>query len=160
MLRLEDPIEDLFCDRISTVRGDFRIFFGVWECAGAYTQTLLDAFESLPAGGLKDQALEAVYALLQLSEAVAERAGVDRSTTSSGPLCLTPLMSFNSKQTYCPRAASRPRYALSTAIAGSITAAGKSGWGGRAGRWRPRTGAASIRSTSSFAESQASRSIR
>ena len=84
VLRLEDPIEDLFCDRISTVRGDFRIFFGVWESAGAYTQTLLDAFESLPAGGLKDQALESAYALLQLSEALAARAGVDRSTTSSG----------------------------------------------------------------------------
>src|ERR1700730_13069601 len=26
VLRLEDPIEDLFCDRIATGRGDFRIF--------------------------------------------------------------------------------------------------------------------------------------
>jgi hypothetical protein len=55
VLRLEDPIEDLFCDLIATGRGNFRIFVGVWEGAGPYTQTLLDAFETLPAGGLKDQ---------------------------------------------------------------------------------------------------------
>lgn len=84
VLRLEDPIEDLFCDRIATNRGDFRIFMGVWEGAGAYTQTLLDAFEALPPGGLKDQTLRSVYALLQLGEALAASAGVDRDTLSSG----------------------------------------------------------------------------
>lgn len=84
VLRLEDPIEDLFCDRIATSRGDFRIFLGVWEGAGAYTQTLLDAFESLPSGGPKQQVLRSVYALLQLSEALAARAEADRHTHSSG----------------------------------------------------------------------------
>lgn len=84
VLRLEDPIEDLFCERIATSRGDFRIFMGVWEGAGAYTQTLLDAFEALPPGGLKDQTLHSVYALLQLSDELAARAGADRNTLSSG----------------------------------------------------------------------------
>ncbi|MGY8632128.1 hypothetical protein RAD15_06495 [Bradyrhizobium sp. 14AA] len=84
VLRLEDPIEDLFCDRIATRRGDLRIFLGVWEGATAYTQTLLDAFEALPAGAMKDKALRSAYALLQLSEALAARADVDRITQSSG----------------------------------------------------------------------------
>ena len=84
VLRLEDPIEDLFCDHISTTRGDFRIFTGLWEGAGPYTQTLLDAFETLPAGRTKDRVLTSVYALLRLNDALAERAGVDRSTVSSG----------------------------------------------------------------------------
>ena len=84
VLRLEDPIEDLFCDHISTTRGDFRIFTGLWEGAGPYTQTLLNAFETLPAGRMKDRVLTSVYALLRLSDALAERAGVDRSTVSSG----------------------------------------------------------------------------
>lgn len=48
ILRLEDPIEDLFCERISSEPGNFRIFSGPWEWAGPYTQTLLDAFETLP----------------------------------------------------------------------------------------------------------------
>jgi hypothetical protein len=84
VLPLEDPIEDLFCDRIATSRGDFRILLGVWEGAGPYTQTLVDAFEALPAGGLNDKALRSAYALLQLSDELAARAGVDRDTLSSG----------------------------------------------------------------------------
>jgi hypothetical protein len=84
VLRLEDPVEELFCDHISTKRGDFRIFLGLWESAGPYTQTLLDAFEALPAGRMKARALTSAYALLKLSEALTARAGVDRNTMSSG----------------------------------------------------------------------------
>ena len=62
----------------------FKIFTGLWEGAGPYTQTLLNAFETLPAGRMKDRVLTSVYALLRLSDALAERAGVDRSTVSSG----------------------------------------------------------------------------
>jgi hypothetical protein len=84
VLRLEDPVEDLFCDTIATRRGNFRIFTAQWEAAGPYTQTLLNAFVSLPSGRLKDGALESVYALLRLSDAIAERAGVYRFTESGG----------------------------------------------------------------------------
>lgn len=48
VLRLEDPIEDTFCDLIVTKSGNFRIILGLWESATAYTQTLLEAFEELP----------------------------------------------------------------------------------------------------------------
>lgn len=84
VLRLEDPIEDLFCDTIATRRGNFRIFSGQWEAAGPYTQTLLDAFISLPASRLKADTLESVYALLALSDEIAERADVHRFSESGG----------------------------------------------------------------------------
>ena len=84
VLRAEDPIEDLFCDRIATPRGNFRIIAGRWEAPGPYTQTLLSAFEALPAGGLKDAALASVYALLSISDEIARRANLDRFTPSDG----------------------------------------------------------------------------
>jgi hypothetical protein len=84
VLRLEDPIEDLFCDVIVTTQGNFRIFTGLWEGAGPYTQTLFGAFESLPDGSLKNQAIGSAYALLRVSEAVAARANVNHFNTSGG----------------------------------------------------------------------------
>jgi hypothetical protein len=66
ILRLEDPIEDLFCERICSERGVFRILSGQWESAGPYTQTLLDAFGVLPQSEQKKAALTSVYALLRL----------------------------------------------------------------------------------------------
>ena len=84
VLRLEDPIEDLFCDLIATPHGNYRIFPGQWEAAAPYTQTLLDAFESLPSGSLKRDGLKAIYSLLRLSDEIAERANVHRFTPSAG----------------------------------------------------------------------------
>jgi hypothetical protein len=84
VLRLEDPIEDLMCDVIATNRGNYRIFSGQWENAGPYTQTLLDAFETLPSHALKSDVLAAVYALLALSEELARRAQVERLTPGGG----------------------------------------------------------------------------
>ena len=84
VLRLEDPTEDLFCDLIVTSRGHFRIFSGLWETPGPYTQTLLDAFESSPPTPRKDFALRCVYALLKLSEEAARRTNIDRLTPTGG----------------------------------------------------------------------------
>lgn len=84
VLRLEDPIEDLFCELITTAHGDYRIFPGQWEAAAPYTQTLLDAFESLPNGSLKQDALKVIYPLLRLSDELAERASVCRLSPSAG----------------------------------------------------------------------------
>ncbi len=82
--RLEDPLEDLFCDLINTQEGSYRIFLGRWESAASYTQTLYDAFVSLPEDEAKQQALSTVHALLCLSDVLADRANVDRDTLSSG----------------------------------------------------------------------------
>jgi hypothetical protein len=84
VVRAEDPIEDLFCDRIATSLGNFRIIAGRWEAPGPYTQTLLSAFEALPAGGLKERALASVYALLSISDEIARRANLHRFTPSGG----------------------------------------------------------------------------
>lgn len=84
VLRLEDPIEDLFCDLVATPHGNYRIFPGQWEAAAPYTQTLLNAFESLPPGSRKRDALKAIYSLLKLSDEIAERASVHRFTPSAG----------------------------------------------------------------------------
>jgi hypothetical protein len=82
VMRLEDPNEDLFCDMVVTQRGNFRIFPGQWESPAAFTQTLLDAFETMPPGSIKKDTLESVYSLLRLSDELAERASVDRDTPS------------------------------------------------------------------------------
>ena len=84
VLRLEDPAEDLFCERIVSRYGNFRIFTGHWETPGPYTQTLLEAFEALPPAPQKDTALKCVYAILRLSDELARRANVDRLTPSGG----------------------------------------------------------------------------
>jgi hypothetical protein len=84
VLSLEDPIEDLFCNLITTPRGNFRIFTGQWETAGPYTQTLLDAFQGLRDNSLKRDVLKSVYAALRLSDELAERAGVTPYSMAGG----------------------------------------------------------------------------
>ncbi len=82
--RLEDPIEDVFCDQINTLEGSYRIILGRWEAAASYTQTVYDAFACLPENELKESALQAVHALLRLSDALAERSSLSRGIDSAG----------------------------------------------------------------------------
>ena len=82
--RREDPIEDVFCDLVNTREGSYRIILGRWEGAAAYTQTVYDAFASLPDGQLKESALQSVHALLRLSDALADRASLSRDLDSGG----------------------------------------------------------------------------
>lgn len=82
--RLEDPIEDLFCDHINTAEGSYRILLGRWEAAAPYAQTVYDAFATLPEHELKQSAMHAVHALLRLSNALAERSSLSRDTDSAG----------------------------------------------------------------------------
>lgn len=90
--RLEDPIEDVFCDWVNTREGSYRIILGRWEGAASYTQTVYDAFAALPDGELKASALNSVHALLRLSDALAERASVSREVGSAGePMGLIPI---------------------------------------------------------------------
>jgi hypothetical protein len=84
ILHLEDPIEDLLCDSLATGAGNFRIFPGQWESATAFTQVAIEAFETLPSARRKDDTLNVVHALLRLSEEIAKRAGLDRTSESGG----------------------------------------------------------------------------
>ncbi|HEY3776805.1 MAG TPA: hypothetical protein VGL35_01975 [Rhizomicrobium sp.] len=82
--RLEDPIEDLFCEFVMSDLGSFRIFTGQWERAGAYTQTVIEAFLALPDGKQKEETLASAVALLKISDALAERASVSPEAPVDG----------------------------------------------------------------------------
>lgn len=84
VVRLEDPIEDFFCDAVPTTRGDFLIFDGHWEHAAAYTDTVIQAFEALPKTDLTSFALDTAYSLLKLSDALAKRSNVERYAFEPG----------------------------------------------------------------------------
>ena len=84
VLTSEDPAEDVFCELVVTRRGGFRIFCGQWESSAAYTQTLIEAFEGLPESAQREQALDACYALLRVSEEIAGRSDVGAWEPGSG----------------------------------------------------------------------------
>jgi hypothetical protein len=78
--RLEDPPEENFIDIIPTSRGNFRIFTGYFEKASSFTESIVSAFEMLLDHPEKISALNRVYALLKLSEALVARAELDRTS--------------------------------------------------------------------------------
>ena len=82
--RLEDPIEDFFVACLPTCRGEFLFFAGCWEKAAIYTETVIRAFEELPEGAEKDEALQKTYALLKLNDALVRRAGLGRRIIGEG----------------------------------------------------------------------------
>ncbi len=112
--RLEDPIEDFFCDHVNTAEGSFRIILGRWEAAASYTQTVYDAFASLPDNELKQSALQAVHALLRLSDALAERASLSRDTHSAGEAASTILLPSKDRLEQLARRVRFRRDALAT----------------------------------------------
>jgi hypothetical protein len=76
--RLEDPSEDVFVTLIATARGNFRMLEGVWESAGFFTQRVVNVVEALPNAPQFNRMRQSIYALLRLSDAVCERAGLTR----------------------------------------------------------------------------------
>jgi hypothetical protein len=76
--RLEDPIEDFFTESLPTRRGDYLLISGYWEKAALHTETVLSAFADLPDAPIKEASLRRAFALLKLSTAIVERAGLPR----------------------------------------------------------------------------------
>lgn len=76
--RMEDPAEDVFVSNIATPRGNFRVLEGVWESAGFHLQRVVNLIEEMPKDSSYDIFRDPVYALLKLSDAVCERAGLIR----------------------------------------------------------------------------------
>lgn len=72
----EDPAEDVFVSLVSTSRGNFRVLEGIWEGAGFYLQRVVNTLETFPHGGRCDHMRGAVFALLELSDAICHRAGL------------------------------------------------------------------------------------
>lgn len=81
---LEDPIEDFFVEAIPTPQGEFRIFSGTWEKAAVHTEAVLSAFEDLPNGPPKIEALRSVFALLRLSNELVRRSGYQPGIIGGG----------------------------------------------------------------------------
>lgn len=75
----EDPAEDVFVSSIATPRGNFRLIEGCWEAAGFHVQRLVNALEPLPDAPRYNRIRASVYALLQLSDLVCERAKLQRN---------------------------------------------------------------------------------
>ena len=82
--RLEDPVEDVFVDRVVTSEGEFLVFTGHYEDAAANTQTVIDAFELLPPHPEKDKALRRAFALLKVCDSLVKRAGLGAFATNDG----------------------------------------------------------------------------
>jgi hypothetical protein len=76
--RLEDPAEEVFVGWIVTRRGNFRVIGGTWVGAAFYLQRIVNAVEEFPDTGRLGALKESVYALLTLSDAVCQRAGLVR----------------------------------------------------------------------------------
>ena len=84
MSAVEEPLDDLFCDIIPTHRGNFRIFPRKSMYAGLNTQILIRALESASTPTASQPTLDAVYSLLRMSDAIAERSQIDGRTASKG----------------------------------------------------------------------------
>lgn len=82
----EGPIEDVFVSNVDAWFGNARLFEGRWANNADYVQDCIGALLRLADRPWAAEALAHVAALLRASEAVAERAGVDRyARTTSQP---------------------------------------------------------------------------
>ena len=83
---LEVPVEDVFVSNVGTWLGNARLFEGRWQNNGEYVQVCIETLLRITERPWAVQALRHVMALLRVSEAVAERAGIARnSRTASRP---------------------------------------------------------------------------
>jgi hypothetical protein len=82
--RLEDPIEDFFVAPIITSKGEFSAILSCWQNSTYHTEQLIAAFSQLPDGAAKEEVLANTFAMLSLSHALVQRAGLDRRMLGSG----------------------------------------------------------------------------
>ncbi|HUY85962.1 MAG TPA: hypothetical protein VMU77_02515, partial [Acidimicrobiales bacterium] len=73
---MEDPSEDVFVTLVNSPRGNYRILEGVWEGNGFRLQRVLNVVERMPETAPFAQIRNSVYAMLALSDEIAERAGL------------------------------------------------------------------------------------
>ena len=78
MAMWEDPIEDVFVTNVNTSEGNRRVFEGLWESNDYFLQVVLDTLMSRNAPLECHDLLKPAYALLRLSDTVAERIGLQR----------------------------------------------------------------------------------
>ena len=74
----EDPAEDVFVSLVHDDHGDYRLFEGIWEGAGFYTQRVLDVVAAMPDKGRFGEIKRSVRALLVISDMLCGKAGLQR----------------------------------------------------------------------------------
>ena len=74
----EDQLEDVFVSLVQDEHEDYRLFEGVWEGAGFYTQRVLDVIATMPDKGQLGQIKKTVRALLTISDMVCDKARLQR----------------------------------------------------------------------------------
>lgn len=77
--RAEDPAEDVFVSNVMSQRGNFRVLEGIWESGGFFLQRVVNMMERMPAELPFQRFAASVYALLRISDAVCERANLQRN---------------------------------------------------------------------------------
>lgn len=80
----EDPIEDVFVANVVNGTGNHRVFAGIWESGDYWLQSLLRVLPSLHQKSVYHGMARSVDALLDLSEAIAERNGLSRNLVGAG----------------------------------------------------------------------------
>lgn len=81
---LEVPVEDVFVSNVETGFGNARLFEGRWENNSEYVRACVDTLHRITEHPWAVQTLGHVNALLRVSEAVAERAGIERYSRTVG----------------------------------------------------------------------------
>ncbi len=74
----EDPVEDVFITNVETHEGNRRIFPGIWESSDYFVQAAINTLNSHRAPQECRNLLSPAFALLKLSDSVAERVGLQR----------------------------------------------------------------------------------
>ena len=83
---IEIPVEDVFVSNVDAWFGNVRLFEGRWQNNGEYVRACVETLLRIQEQPWALQTLGHVMALLRVSEAVAERAGIARnSRTASRP---------------------------------------------------------------------------
>lgn len=75
---LEDPTEDVFITNVMTPRGNRRLFEGIWEANAYFVQVVIDTLNGQGVPQECRDLLVPIFALLLLSERVADRLNLER----------------------------------------------------------------------------------
>jgi len=70
---LEDPPEDTFIGKVTTPRGDYRVYGGLWESHAFFLQRILNVIQTMPDSLAGPSLIKPIHALLSISEAIAKR---------------------------------------------------------------------------------------
>ena len=73
-----DPVENVFISNIATPKGNFRIFEGRWESNDYFLQAVIDTLINNNSFHDLNELIEPIFALMQLSDCIAERLNLER----------------------------------------------------------------------------------